>query len=546
MGLAEVQRGMACTAASVVRGTDIETFEIEVLDIVSGDAAARQPYILFRASGPVIDRTGIGPGFSGSPIRCPRADGTPAIAGAISEAVGEFGGKTALATPIELVLGEPVDVPVSKVRHDPGLITRARPIAEPLSFAGLSPDVAVAVRAAGRRVRRTVYAAPAAPRDARFPALPLVPGSAMAAGLSSGDLTSSAIGTVTYVDGDRLWAFGHPLDAAGARSLFLQDAYVYTVINNPNGSAELSSYKYAAPGRAVGTITSDGISAIAGRIGALPPSFPLRVVARDEDRDRQFTADVRIADETALGLPTGSSPLLQVGGVAVAQLLYETLGGAPTRQSGELCVRITLAEKGGPLRFCNAYVGGGGGVEGIVGGPLVSDFVAAVSQLDAYRFGPLTVTGVDVRMTLRRSLRQAFLLGASAPRSVRRGRSARVVLRLRRVDGERMTRVVRVEVPRSTPRGMRRLQLVGTAEDVSRSADGALETVLDISDLPGDDGPVDDAGPRNVRALAQAVAAVRRYDGVTASFRGPARAKPTFRDPGLRISGVASAAVRIR
>ena len=45
------------------------------------------------------------------------------------------------------------------------------------------------------------------------------------------------MGTVTYVDGDTVWAFGHPLDGAGRRSLLLQDAYVYTVVNNPIDSS---------------------------------------------------------------------------------------------------------------------------------------------------------------------------------------------------------------------------------------------------------------------------------------------------------------------
>lgn len=171
MPLSEVRAGMRCQGASVVRGVAVSTFDVEVIDIIVGDAAARAPYILFRAEGPAIDRTGIGQGFSGSPIRCPGADGTPRIAGAISEGIGEFGGKTALATPIESVLGEPVDVPVS-ARSRPDLVARARPISEPMSFGGLSPRVASAVQSAARRVKRVVYATPAPPPAPRSPPPP--------------------------------------------------------------------------------------------------------------------------------------------------------------------------------------------------------------------------------------------------------------------------------------------------------------------------------------------------------------------------------------
>ena len=555
--LDQVTAGMRCQGASVVQGTTIATFAVDVIDVVAGDAAARQPYILFRASGPAVDRTGIGPGFSGSPVRCPDAGGILRIAGAISEGIGEYGGLTALATPIESVLGEPVDVPAG-TRSRPALLARARPISEPLSFGGLSPRVAAAVQAAGRRAGRVVYATGAAPGRSTFPVQPLVPGAAMSVGLSSGDVTSAAIGTVTYVDGDRLWGFGHPLDSAGRRSLFLQDAYVYDVINNPLGSAELSSYKLAAPGHDVGTLTSDGINAVAGHLGALPPAFPMRVVALDADRHHQDVANLRIADESGVGLPTGASALTQVGGVAVAQMAYDALQGVPSRQSAEMCARIDIREAPGrPLRFCNTYVGGGGGIQGLVGGPLVADFGDMASQLDAYRFGPLHPTGAEVNLVLRRSLRQAFLLGAAGPATARRGSDVRVRLTVRRVDGPPTTRTVGVHVPRSTPVGTRSLVLTGTSADVSGGAEGALTTTLDLGALLGDDASPDaETGPRTYAALRASVARIHRYDGVSAAFLRPGAATTSedgtpkgaaaYRDPELRLSGQAALRLRVR
>ena len=567
MPLSDVRPGMRCQGASVVQGTAISTFDVEILDVIVGDVAARAPYLLFRAEGPAIDRTGIGPGFSGSPIRCPGADGVPRIAGAISLGIGEFGGKTALATPIESVLGEPVDVPVS-ARSRPELLARAAPLSEPLSFGGLSPRVATAVQAAGRRAGRVVYATPAAPRGPAFPATPTVPGSAMAVGLATGDITSAAVGTVAYVDGDRVWAFGHPLDSAGRRSLFLQDAYVYAVINNPLGTGEVSTYKYAAPGRTIGTLTSDGIAAVAGRLGAPPPSFPMRIVARDEDRGQTRVANVQIADETRAGLPVGMSPLAQVGGVAVAQMAYDALQGMPARQSSRMCARISLQQSPGkPLCFCNTYVGGGGGIAGLVGGPLVVDFADMAAQLDAFRFGPLQVTGVQVDLALRRDLRQAFLLGVAGPPTARRGGRVTLRVRIRRVDGEALTRRITVRVPRATPRGRRTLALTGTSADVSGGGEGALESIIDLGELLGDgaEDPEGEAGPRTVAALRANVARIHRYDGVTAAILRPGagasdsaealpggaegaaiKGREAYRDPELRLSGRASMPITIR
>ena len=87
---------MRCTGLSVVRGTAISSFNVDVIDVVAGDASSDSPKILVRASGPAVDSTGIGFGFSGSPILCPDSSGVRRTAGAISETVNEYGNKTVL------------------------------------------------------------------------------------------------------------------------------------------------------------------------------------------------------------------------------------------------------------------------------------------------------------------------------------------------------------------------------------------------------------------------------------------------------------------
>ena len=559
MPLGQVQKGMHCTGRSVVSGVDIATFDVDILGVITGDAAARQPYILFRASGPAIDATGIGPGFSGSPISCPGAAGVSRVVGAISEGIGAYGGLTALATPIESILGEPVDPP-AETRSAPALIRSARPLATPLSFGGLSVPVATALQAAARRRGAVVYAAPDAPSGPEFPLLPLQGGSAMAVGLSSGDVTAGAIGTVAYVDGSTVWAFGHPLDSAGRRSLFLQDAYVYGVIGNPIGSEDLSTYKYAAPGHDVGTLTNDAVSAVVGRLGALPRSFPLQVVGQDLDTGVTETSNMRIADETALGLPTGVSALSQVGAVAVAEVTYDLLRGIPLRQSGSMCVHIRVLERRLPLGFCNTYTGGSQGNG--PGAAQVADFGAAAGALDAFNFGPLHILGAQVDLRFRRSLRQAYLLEATAPQRARRGTTVRVRVLAQRVNGPKLRRTISVRIPKQTPIGRRRIRLDGAAGDGGGSLTDALSGVIDLGSLLTTDTSSDDTtGPRTVKALAATIAGVHRYDGVTASILplgggssgdlpdGPEgiaqRARNVYRDPVLRLSGSASARITV-
>ena len=563
MPLAQVHKGMDCTGRSVVQGTEIVSFDVEIIDVVAGDPGADAPRILFSVSGPAVDRTGLGPGFSGSPIYCRDGEGVERVAGAVSESIGEYGGKVALATPIELVIGEPVDPP-SGARHDPATLRSARTLAAPLSISGLSPRIGRIFTRAAARANRVLHAAPARPRAAAFPPQELRPGSAMAVGLASGDITAGAVGTVAYVDGDTVWSFGHPLDGAGRRALFLQDAYVFTVVSNPVGVEGVSTYKLAAPGHDVGLLSSDGPNAVVGRVGAQPDSFPLKIIAKDEDTGRQRVLTVRIADENAIDLPTGTSSLALAGSSAVAQAVSSALGGAPTRQTGTMCARITVRERAKPMRFCNRYLTrlGGGDPESGLGAavPMVGDLLDAVTRLDDYNFARLHVTGVEVNIRVQRGLRQAFMLKGRAPRTVRRGRKVRVRVRVQEVRGAASWITIPVRIPRRMPRGERDLTLIGAPSD-----DGGIFEV-DLTELlfGGEEDGYDEAGPRTVSALARSIGRISRFDGVLTSFkpfggdefdefeepvgreRIAQRERRTYRDPELRLSGELRIPVRVR
>jgi hypothetical protein len=541
MPLAQVQSGMRCTGYSVIRGTDISSFEVDVIDVLAGPDAQ----ILVSVSGPAVDTTGIAEGFSGSPVKCvDPADGVAKTIGAIAQGTGDYGNKVVLVTPIETMLGEPVDPPASAKAMPASLKRTVRELATPISFSGVSGPVAAALHTAGQKLGRALYAAPAAPRAASFPVQTLQPGSSVAVSLAGGDIEAGAVGTVTYVDGSSVWAFGHPLDAAGRRSLLLQDAYVYTVVNNPIDSDDLTSYKLAVPGHDLGTLTNDAPSAVVGRLGALPDTFPLRVSATDLDSGKVIHENVQIADETSVGQPTGSSSLTQVGPVAVAQAAYDILGGSPARQSGEMCMRITLRERKAPLRFCNTYVGGS---PTSPAAPLVADFAAGTGLLDAYNFGTLHVTSAAVTLKLRRELDQAYLLAADAPTDVRRGSDVKVRILAQRVRGAKLTKTVTVHIPRYLKKGTHILTLTGTPADAVAGSGDAQDLASTFTITLGDDGDQsdDDPGPRDVSELAQTFAGIAREDGVTASFRDPDDSSgdsatseiEVLRDPQLRISG---------
>jgi hypothetical protein len=546
MSLGDVHAGMSCTGYSVVRGTDIDSFGVEVLDIVDDSASGEGPRILVKVSGPAVDETGVGPGFSGSPIYCPDGAGVARNIGAISESVGEYGGKVVLATPIEAILGNPVDAPHPTPAT--AAIARARPLAAPLTVTGLSPRLGNALQRAAARRGRVVLATPAGPLGS-FPTQTLRPGSAFGVGYASGDISASAIGTIAYTDADRVWGFGHPLDGAGARSLLLQDAYVFRVINNPLSLAGITgTYKYAASGHSIGTLSNDALSAVVGRVGALPATVPVRIFATDLDTGAKRTVFTNIADEADVDQPFGVSILSFLAPLALMQGAGTVLGGAPARLTGRACLVIKLREAKKPVRFCNRYVTDAPDPTGS-GNPIAAgaavDLLAALSLIDSYKAGQVHVIGVDAHVDIHRGQRQAYLVGVRLPRHGRAGRKVKATLVLRHVRGRLERRKVKLRLPSDLRRGRRRLEFTGADTDM---APGDL--MGDFTFELGGGVSGGDPGPENLDVLLSAIDSLARYDGISA--RRPSDdpenfdpGEPSYRDPDLRISGQARATIRI-
>jgi hypothetical protein len=523
MKLADVHPGMECSALSVVRGTTPSEFQISVIDVLRGEPDALGARILFRAYGPAVDATGIGPGFSGSPIYCPDATGAKRIAGAISEGIGQYGNHVALATSIEEMLGVRPAAP--KARKATALLRSARPIASPLTVSGLSASVRRALTAAARRADVPLLAAPAGPALPYPPYAP-TPGTSIAAGLSTGDVTLAAIGTVTYRDGDQLWAFGHPLEGSGARSLPLLDAYVYSVIDNPIGVEDLTTYKLATPGRPVGTLTTDGIGAIAGRIGSPPPMIPLTVHARDEASGRTRTLRVDVADERSLDLGTG---LDIVGTIAAGEAMATVMRSVPPQFTTSMCLRVSVRQRHKPLRFCQRYFDGFA--------PL-GDLSTAFSLIDDYKFGRLGIRSVSVRMRIRPKVREAFIVAARAPLRVRRGQRVRVRMLLQHSRAGRQRVSFAYRVPRDVEKGPQILTIRGKS---ASSGFAGLEGFFIELFGGGGDGPT-----RSVGDLATRVAALGSPQGVRATFASKGKGPVVYSSRSMLIRGKAQIPMIVR
>lgn len=285
---------------TVVGGTsqDPQQIPVSVLSVVPSQTVDGA-LILFEASGPVIDKAGgIASGMSGSPVYVDDG-GVFKLAGAV--AYGPEGGSAlGMATPIEymaamqtdfppksltLTLPEPVTAAggtVSKVtivpsrraarqlQPRPGTMVMA-PLAT-MTIGGLPASSPAFKKAAGRLAKHGLDAVPggAARAGGGDFSTTFAPGVSLAAMILTGDAWAGGVGTATYVDGDVVVGFGHPMIGGGPTGFDLSNAFVAGVWPTLFGPEKIVS-----PGALAGTVTQDRSSGIAGRLDITPPQVPI-------------------------------------------------------------------------------------------------------------------------------------------------------------------------------------------------------------------------------------------------------------------------------
>jgi hypothetical protein len=373
-----------------------------------------------------------------------------------------------------------------------------------------------------------VLAAPPGPLGG-YPPQQLVPGAAVAAAYSTGDISLGGVGTVAYRDGDTVFAFGHALDGLGRRSLFMQDAYVFGVIGNPLGVPDLGAMTYkltSSGGHVLGAITNDTFSAIAGSVGSGPPAIPLRVTARLRG-GQQVTLNSSLADERKLELGAGLGLVAPLAASTALDRLLNSI--EPVALTA--CTRFRVRELRRPIGFCNAYF------DGFT--PL-NDIAQAAAMVDSFDLAPLHISGSSVSMQVTRGFATDVVVGAHAPDHARVGTTVPVKVDLRRRGGASRSVTVQVPIPAGVRPGSHTLIVEGNGVPTTED-DLLVELTQGVS---SDGARAAAAEPRTPAKLARAIAALHRPLGIAAHFRHR-DPRVVLRSDGVRYDGRAKVSLRV-
>ena len=469
----ELKAGMVGVGRTVFEGDRLDEFKVHILGVLRNVIGTRRNLILARLEGGPLANTGVIAGMSGSPVYI---DGR--LLGAVSYSLGQFS-KEPIAgiTPIEEMVeaatfagprrqaarvelqmpltpeslaaslrqafswmrpfaDSPNDVQVfGDASVSAGIGTLLRPIATPLTLGGFDSAVIDPVAAAFRdqgfvpvMAGSSAFAPRLAQSNGGAAASPLRPGDPIGVALMSGDLELGATGTVTDVDGTRVYAFGHPFYGLGPTAFPMTRAHVITVL-----PSLANSMKIASTGDVIGTVQQDRATTIAGTLGPGPALIPVRLSLTSE-RGTKKTFNMAMVNDQLF------TPLLAYLSIVNTLASYERQNG-----TASYAIRGTASvKKYGQVAFEDLFSGD----QPSVGA--ATSVVAPINFLLRNAFEDVELERLDLEIDASEQPRSATLervwIDGSKPKA---GASVDLKMLLRTYRGEEFTRTVPVTIPAS-------------------------------------------------------------------------------------------------
>jgi len=465
----ELKAGMVGIGRTVFEGDRLDEFKVHILGILRNVIGPRRNLILARLEGGPLAQTGVIAGMSGSPVYI---DGR--LVGAVSYSLGQFSkepiagitpidemveaatfaGPRRAAARVELHVpitpdglraslreafswarpfaDTPSDVQVlGSTGVQAGLGTLLRPIATPLTLGGFDAGVIDPLASAFRDQGFIPILAGSAAAQANGTGgapRPLRPGDPVGVALMSGDLELGATGTVTEIDGNRVFAFGHPFYGLGPTQFPMTRAYVHTLL-----PSLASSFKIASTGEVIGTFQQDRATTIAGTLGQGPALIPVRITLAS-DRGTKKTFNMAMVNDQLF------TPLLTYVSIVNTLTSYERQNGAAS-----YVVRGTASvKKYGSVSFEDLFSGD----QPSIGA--ATYVVAPINFLLRNAFEDVELERVELEIDASEQPRSATIERVWIDGNrIRPGTKVDLKVLLRTYRGDEITRTVPVEIPAS-------------------------------------------------------------------------------------------------
>ncbi|HEX7151808.1 MAG TPA: SpoIVB peptidase S55 domain-containing protein [Thermoanaerobaculia bacterium] len=490
MPLAKVQKGMKGYGLTVFEGTKLEKFDVEILGVLE-NIGPDQNLIIARVDHPVVQRAGIIAGMSGSPVyvdgkvigalayawqfaKEPVAGITPIeeMLKIASKGARGGGGGVAAATPrfnaSELVTAlskSNTDELFKKLMgglnaQQTGAVAGAQRIALPLSLSSFAPETVA---------RFSPYLGEmgfvAAPSGATSTAstktttgATFALGDPIGAVLLRGDFNVAASGTVSYVDGDKIYAFGHPFLDMGEVRFPMAKSEVVTVM-----PSLANSFKMSNSGEVVGAFHQDRGAGIMGVLGETAEMIPVELTVEGAGPSKKY--NVSVVKHAQL------SPL-------ILAMAADTVISGAQRAAGERTVllesEIRMKGVAEPIRLRDGWAGA-------QARQAIPQYLAVVAgYLISNEFRDVELESVKVRIRHEDDLKTAKLLEASliGPDNGRivAGDTVKVRTVVKPFRGESFVETFEVRIPDDQPAGNAYL-LVGS---------GSVMNAIDFTLVPPD------------------------------------------------------------
>ncbi len=399
----QLRSGMKGYGLTVVRGTKVERFGIEIIGVLK-KAMPQQDLILIRCTGLEFDHSGVVAGMSGSPIFVQHPQLGERLIGALSYGFPFNKDPVAGVTSIVDMLPE-LDRKLGPIPLNQQITAQSTaipvpghgdmlPVALPMTVSGVHPDVLNAMRPQWAELgfpHLTMAAGTGGAGDGKA-AAKLEAGGSISVFLARGDISMAAIGTVTWVRGDRFIAFGHPFKGLGQLHLPIGSADVQWIL-----ASSQSSFKMANAFGDIGVLDQDRQPAIAGRIGPKAAMVPIDITLMNRDRGQTSQWHAEATDQPTffplvVGMALGTA-------VRVSEPIAENAAVTMT-------VRFDLPDGHAPIEITETMTG----LQGSASLSDVSSLVQNAAKSIVFNgFERLRVTRVSATLSLADDRNIAFL-----------------------------------------------------------------------------------------------------------------------------------------